>query len=103
MGWQHCGRCVPCLVRRSAFHRWGVDDQTDYKYADLSVRDADHADFDDVRSVAMAIDQVHSVGIERWAGASLNSRLLGDTIGYAAMLQKAMGELRAFLHIQRAL
>jgi 7-cyano-7-deazaguanine synthase in queuosine biosynthesis len=96
-GWQHCGRCVPCLVRRSAFQRWGHGDQTTYKYTDLSVRDANHADFDDVRSVAMAIGRAHSVGVERWAGSSLNSMLLGDITEYVALLGRAMDELQTFL------
>ena len=23
-GYKHCGRCLPCLIRRAAFHTWGV-------------------------------------------------------------------------------
>jgi hypothetical protein len=103
MGWQHCGRCVPCLVRRAAFHHWGHGDQTIYKYANLALRDANHADFDDVRSVAMAIERARSVGIERWAGASLNSKLLGNATDYVALLDRALAELRMFLQAQRVL
>ena len=28
--YKHCGRCVPCLVRRAAFLRWGRGDETIY-------------------------------------------------------------------------
>lgn len=28
----HCGRCVPCVIRRAAFHSSGIDDATHYQY-----------------------------------------------------------------------
>src|SRR5690606_18570612 len=46
-GYKHCGQCVPCLVRRAAFQRWGEADTTAYKSANLGA----HKDFDDVRSL----------------------------------------------------
>ena len=30
--YRHCGRCVPCQVRRAAFLAWEVPDTTDYVY-----------------------------------------------------------------------
>jgi hypothetical protein len=33
----HCGRCVPCMVRKAAVLRWGVTDTTTYKFSSLSV------------------------------------------------------------------
>src|SRR5690606_33855127 len=27
-GYKHCGRCIPCLVRRAAFLKWGQPDKT---------------------------------------------------------------------------
>ena len=41
-GYRHCGRCVPCQVRRAAFLKWGTADSTDYVYSDLGRRDEDH-------------------------------------------------------------
>lgn len=29
---EQCGRCLPCLIRRAAFHKAGIDDKTDYTY-----------------------------------------------------------------------
>ena len=52
--YRHCGRCLPCQVRRSAFLRWGQADDTDYVFENLGRNDEDHAAFDDVRSVALA-------------------------------------------------
>jgi hypothetical protein len=28
----HCGRCVPCIIRRAAFHHSNIEDRTVYKY-----------------------------------------------------------------------
>ena len=65
-GYIHCGRCVPCLVRRAAFRRWGRSDPTPYKYTDLSKQDSEHAEFDDVRAAAMATLERGEIGISRW-------------------------------------
>src|ERR1017187_8097703 len=35
----HCGRCVPCLVRRAAFLSCNVTDATKYVYADIGMDD----------------------------------------------------------------
>jgi len=103
MGFRHCGRCIPCLVRRAAFQSWGQDDRTEYKFGYLSIRDPAHAEFDDVRSLAMAIERVRLVGVEKWAGSSLNWRLLGDIDGYISLLRRAMRELEVFLQAQGVL
>lgn len=33
---RHCGRCVPCMVRRAAYIKAGFEDDSDYVYEDLS-------------------------------------------------------------------
>lgn len=96
-GYRHCGRCLPCLIRRSSFHAWGVADTTDYVFDDLSKDDEDHARFDDVRSAAMAVAQVKADGLERWLGASLNSVLMGDIAPYKDVVRRGIDELGAFL------
>ena len=77
-GYRHCGRCVPCLIRRSAFNRWGITDRTDYVYQDLSPDDDEHARSDDVRSAAMAVGDVQQNGLDLWLGASLSSSMIKD-------------------------
>jgi hypothetical protein len=69
--YRHCGRCVPCQIRRAAFLRWREKDRTTYVYEDLGKKDADHAGFDDVRSVAMAIAESQGVGLDTWIGSAL--------------------------------
>ncbi|MBK82116.1 MAG: hypothetical protein CMQ43_14500 [Gammaproteobacteria bacterium] len=96
-GYEHCGRCLPCLIRRSAFHAWGKKDKTGYVYANLAKDDEKHARFDDVRCAAMAIAQVGSEGIDSLARPNLNSVLMGDTAPYKELLKRGIAELERFL------
>ena len=95
--YKHCGRCMPCLVRRAAFRRWGVDDETAYHFADLSLADSQHRDFDDVRSAVIATLHVARSGVDAWAGDALNRVHLGDTPRYAELAERGIAELRVFL------
>ena len=103
MGFRHCGRCVPCIVRRAAFNAWSRKDTTDYVYADLSRNDADHRHFDDVRSASFAVQQVKSKGLDEWIGGALNTAQLGDTKFYRELLLRGIDELAAFLKKSGAL
>lgn len=96
-GYRHCGRCVPCLIRRSAFRAWKKPDRTGYVYADLSKNDADHAGFDDVRSAGMAIQTAGSLGVDAWLGNSLSYPRIGATKPYKDMLTRGLDELGRFL------
>lgn len=93
-GYTHCGRCVPCLVRRAAFRASRMTDKTKYVYVDLGRDDGDHAGFDDVRSVAMALAEVKSEGLETWIGTALSTTLLGDIGPLQAMAERGLNELR---------
>jgi hypothetical protein len=94
-GYTHCGRCVPCLVRRAAFRASGMIDKTKYVHMDLGRDDKDYAGFDDVRSVAMALAEVKSDGLEAWIGTSLSTTLLGDIVPLQAMVGRGLKELGA--------
>jgi hypothetical protein len=96
-GYRHCGRCVPCLIRRASFRAWKKPDKTGYVYADLSKDDSDHAGFDDVRSAAMAIAPVQADGLDQWLGSSLSSRRIPDTTPYKEVVSRGLDELKAFL------
>jgi 7-cyano-7-deazaguanine synthase in queuosine biosynthesis len=71
-GYKHCGRCIPCQVRRAAFIAARVADGTKYVYDALGRDDDDHRAFDDVRSAAMAIAEAKDMGVEEWLGASMS-------------------------------
>jgi hypothetical protein len=96
-GFRHCGRCVPCQVRRGAYLAWGNSDDTTngYKYDDLSLNDKKHARFDDVRSVAIAIETVRAGGIDELIGGAMNGRLLGNVQPYRDVVERGIAELAA--------
>ncbi len=57
---KHCGRCVPCLIRRAAIHEaWGTDD-TPYRVANLraQVLDTNKAEGEHVRSFQLALSRL---------------------------------------------
>jgi 7-cyano-7-deazaguanine synthase in queuosine biosynthesis len=97
--YHQCGRCVPCQVRRAAYLAWGQDDPTDYKFKNLGQRDSDHARFDDVRSVAMAVASVEGEGLERWLGQALSYPHTGDRELLKDLVARGLKELAA---LQRA-
>jgi 7-cyano-7-deazaguanine synthase in queuosine biosynthesis len=97
-GYTHCGRCVPCLVRRAAFAKWGVKDDTEYVYCVLGQDDDEHAGFDDVRSVAMAIQEVQSGGIRDWIGTALSTATLDDVATLEEMVGRGLQELDSLLN-----
>lgn len=96
-GFRHCGRCVPCQVRRGAYLAWGQGDDTTngYKYDPLGQNDLRHARFDDVRSVAMAIETVNRHGIDELIGGAMNARMLGDVAPYREVVRRGIAELSA--------
>ena len=92
-GYKHCGRCVPCLVRRAAFLAAGYEDQTAYVYSDLGRDEDDHAGFDDVRAAAMALAESKSVGLDSLIGTALSTALLGDVSAYQNTVDRGLKEL----------
>jgi 7-cyano-7-deazaguanine synthase in queuosine biosynthesis len=94
-GFTHCGRCLPCQIRRAAFLRWEQPDATKYVFGPLGKQDARHAAFDDVRSVATALSMVQIDGLDRWLGATLASVPLDDRDETRSMLKRGVDELRA--------
>lgn len=101
--YKHCGRCVPCLVRRSAFLRWGEDDQTTYLFDNLGKDNDAHAGFDDVRAAAMACLRQEQVGTEKWIGATLASSGITDPSAHINMLERGLDEIRSLLSNQGVL
>lgn len=98
--YRHCGRCVPCLIRRAAFNKWGIADKTKYVYRKLGVNDKQHAASDDVRAAAMAVADVQEVGVEGLIGATLSFPTLGDKAGLKEVVRRGIEEVGRFLSAQ---
>lgn len=96
-GYKHCGRCVPCLIRRAAFFAWGVQDTTVYVFDDIGRDDPDYAGFDDVRAVAMAVLDAKQRGAARWIGSNLANVPRADRAASEDVARRGIEELGAFL------
>jgi hypothetical protein len=103
MAHRHCGRCVPCLVRRAALHKWKVMDTTTYVYKDLSINDEDHKEFDDVKSACFAVHQVKTRGLANWIGGALSSSQVDEIENCEALLKRGISELGVFLKSEGAM
>jgi hypothetical protein len=98
-GYKHCGRCIPCLVRRAAFLRWEQPDETTYEFADLKTQ----SEFDDVRSLAIACLRVQAEGVDRWASGAINFAELGDTTPFTQTVERGVDEARRLLQVSGVL
>lgn len=94
-GRRHCGRCVPCQIRRASFVKWGKPDTTDYKFKRLGKKDKQHAGFDDVRAMAMAIALADAGGLDELVAGSLNSAQIGDTTILTDVVRRGLLEVKA--------
>ena len=93
--YRHCGRCMPCQVRRGAFLAWGVPDATEYVYTPIGQNDGDHSAYDDVRSVAIALATVEADGTHRWLRHALASPFIKNHPALISMIERGLEELRA--------
>jgi hypothetical protein len=72
-------------------------------YNDLSIADSLHKDFEDVRSVGMAVERVRQHGIEAWIGGSLSRAQLGDIAPFVDVARRGLDELATFLAAEGAI
>ncbi len=96
-GYKHCGRCVPCLVRRAAFHAWCGQDTTDYVFRNLALNDDEHAGFDDVRSALIGIAEHRELGTNRWLGSNLSSSLIADKPSLVSVIKRGLSEIESLM------
>ena len=95
----HCGRCVPCIIRRAAFKQWmrEEDDENHYLYKDLGINDKSHALFDDIRSAAIAVNEMKEHGVESLLDPSLMSSEIDDPSVYESVINRGIAEIDDFL------
>ena len=97
-----CGRCWPCLIRRSSFFKAGLNDTTEYKDADLSAVLAKGQKCQDLKAVLYAIHHFDKNG--RTSSPIRSMRNIPSDKktrqNYMSVVERGFEELREFLFEQ---
>lgn len=104
-GYKHCGRCVPCQVRRAAFIRAEIDDSTaDYVFPSLGkLSSAREKGANDINAVASAVIRCQDDGVERFVGGALSFSSSADRANYEGVVSRGLKELGVLLKRHGAL
>lgn len=93
----HCGRCVPCMIRRAAFLAWGSGrDTTEYVHRSVVGSDKSSGP-DDPMAAALAVLSAQTKGLDRFLGGTLAFSSLTERPDYRRVLHAGLGELEALL------
>lgn len=98
-GYTHCGRCVPCQVRRAAFLKAGQTDATSgYIFGPLGKRGNAREDgANDINAVASAFLRYENQGGRRFAGGALSFATATDRPQYEGVVARGLEELGALM------
>lgn len=111
--YRHCGRCLPCLVRRASFVKWKgrLDaDRTDYIHPKAvfevhgRINNDFHqkafAEYDDVMQALTALNFVERHGSRAWTGAAITETVFGaDAVACRDVADRGLGEIGNFLEL----
>jgi hypothetical protein len=100
----HCGRCIPCLVRRAAFLGAEQSDTTApskntnkiYHFENLRLAYKDKSSLD-IRAAAAACLLAQEKGIERIIGGALSRIPTGSRSKYAGVVERGLNEIGELL------
>ena len=96
-GYQHCGRCVPCMVRRASFIRAGIADGTPtYRFENLA-NTGRRTGANDIGAAAIACLRARSEGVARVFGGALSFADSATQPQYEGVVQRGLAELEALL------
>lgn len=98
---RHCGRCVPCMVRRASYMKAGIVDRTDYVFENLNGAWRQSAHPNDVGAMALRCAMATRPGFDAkilgdFAFASRSER--SDFIG---VYKRGIGEVSSLLRTYR--
>lgn len=91
----HCGRCVPCMVRKAAIQHWEHADTTNYKFSSLSSSGKTSAD--DPMAAACAVLAAEQSGVDSFLGATLSFAPQVDRQHYRRVIEQGLSELAVLL------
>src|SRR5690606_30426625 len=102
----HCGRCVPCVVRRAAFLKAGLSDPTSsgsykgqsgqYVFSNLAATAKENRS-QDVRAAGYACLKVKGQGIEKFIAGGLSFASPADRARYVKLVSRGLEEIRVLL------
>ncbi|MEI7612234.1 MAG: Qat anti-phage system QueC-like protein QatC [Betaproteobacteria bacterium] len=96
-GYRHCGRCVPCMVRRASFISAGIADPTPpYRFANLGNTGRKHGP-NDIGAAAVACLRAAPLGISRLFGGALSFADAASRPQYEGVVQRGLAELEVLL------
>jgi len=99
----HCGRCVPCLVRRSSFLRAGVPDTTEeYHFPKLNTAGRKNG-ANDIGAVAAAVLRNETLGVRRLTSGQLSFASTTDRAQYEGVVARGLSELGVLLRQEKVL
>lgn len=94
---RHCGRCVPCMIRKAAFLAWEpAMDTTTYVHDSLDDSGKSSGP-DDAMAAALAVLSVREKGLDRFLGGTLTFAPAAERAAYRQVLGNGLGELEALL------
>jgi hypothetical protein len=101
-GYKHCGRCVPCLVRRASFIRASLPDDTTYVYPSLRGAQLEN-DPNDIGAVAAAVLKVEQNGLRALTAGQLSFAEPNRRREFEGVVQRGLAELGVLLRQQHIL
>lgn len=100
---QHCGRCVPCLVRRAAINHWRKIDNTSGGYYSPELERIEHGNPDDVGALANACIIAEKNGIKRLISGNLSFADHQSRKDFEAVFSRGLNEIKQLLRKKRVI
>jgi len=102
-GLRHCGRCVPCMVRRASFLHAGLKDTTaEYVYPDLNGAQRDQG-ADDVAALATAVLKVEEDGVRAFTAGQFSFADPAKRREFEGVVERGLKELGVLLRLHHVL
>lgn len=96
-GLRHCGRCVPCMVRRAAFLHSGITDTTaTYVHQNLKVAQPEKGP-NDVAAVATAVVKVENEGVRAFTAGQFAFAGPSHRVAFEGAVERGLRELGCLL------